>query len=123
MLDIDEDDYMLIRDHLELPFMIDVIELNIRKMRAADFKMGELFILHLKGIRDKVQEEAKQVRIKMRQKSITVYKQIKFKDRIEAKYACRGYQGEMTIRWSEVKSDITEKLAKELEVDLSKLEE
>ncbi|WP_420540403.1 hypothetical protein ACN92M_26505 (plasmid) [Paenibacillus polymyxa] len=115
------EDLRLVIEYVELPFLLTILELNIKKIKESNFKLGPLFELHLRTIQDRVSKEQYRVRQEMRRRGIKVLEQHQLEDRITAKYLCRGYTHELRLLWSKVKADTEMRLAEYLGVDISSL--
>ncbi|WP_420540137.1 hypothetical protein ACN92M_10195 [Paenibacillus polymyxa] len=101
--------------------MLTILELNIKKIKESNFKLGNLFELHLRKMQDRVSKEQHRVRQEMRGRGIKVLEQYQLEDCITAKYPCRGYTHELSLLWSKVKADTEMRIAEYLGVDISSL--
>ncbi len=116
------EDLRLVIEYIELPYLLTVLELNVKKMKRSDFKLGPLFELHLRTMQDRVSKEQYRVRQEMRRRGIKVLEQNQLEDCITGKYLCRGYVHDVRLLWSKVKSDTEVRLAAYLGVDIAKIE-
>ncbi|OME55486.1 hypothetical protein BSK59_13500 [Paenibacillus odorifer] len=121
MQQITADELGLVKSYLEIPFLLEVLEGNIEKMKHANLRLGHIFVFHLVTIRDNINREYIEIKKKMRNKGIKVFDQETTKIEITAKYVCRGYIGNMKLLMERVKSDLCEMLAKQLGLDLAKM--
>lgn len=65
----------LVIEYVELFFLLTILELNIKKIKGSNFKLGPLFELHLRTIQDHVSKEQYRVRQEMRRRGIKVLEQ------------------------------------------------
>lgn len=56
----------LVIEYVELPFLLTILELNIKKIKESNFKLGPLFELHMRTMQDRVSKEQYRVRQEMR---------------------------------------------------------
>ncbi|MFC7559593.1 hypothetical protein ACFQY3_12530 [Paenibacillus farraposensis] len=42
------EDLRIVIEYVELPFLLTILELNIKKIKESNFKLGNLFELHLR---------------------------------------------------------------------------
>ncbi|CCC86206.1 hypothetical protein PPM_p0056 (plasmid) [Paenibacillus polymyxa M1] len=75
----------LVIEYVELPFLLTILELNIKKIKESNFKLGPLFELHMRTMQDRVSKEQYRVRQEMRRRRIKVLEQHQLEDRITAK--------------------------------------
>ncbi|ODA08272.1 hypothetical protein [Paenibacillus polymyxa] len=115
------EDTQLVIDFIQLPYVLDVLELNIKKIKQSDLKMKELFVLYLEGLQSRVLMDLKAVRQKMRQRGIKVFDGVKSDKDLVTEYLCRGYTHTMRFLWSKIRNDVEVRIAAYMDVDLSKL--
>ncbi|WP_244944324.1 hypothetical protein [Paenibacillus polymyxa] len=115
------EDLRLVIEYLELPYLLTVLELNLKKMKDSNFKLSYLFELHLIKIQKRVTKDQYQVRQSMRKRGVKVIEQNEEKDKLTAKYLCRGYMHDVRLLWSKVRSDTEVRLAEYLDVDITEL--
>lgn len=113
-----DEELSLVKEYLELPFLLDILELDKKKMTDSNMKMGLLYIEKLSQIQNLVTAKLYEVRKKLRNGGIKVIEQIKEDDRMVADYLCRGYRHQITLLWSKVKFDTEVSLAKYLGIDI-----
>ncbi|ASR49525.1 hypothetical protein B4V02_23975 [Paenibacillus kribbensis] len=101
----------LVIEYVELPYLLTVLELNLKKMKDSNFKLGHLFELHLKKIQDCVIKYQYRVRQAIRKRGIKVLDQHQMENCIMAKYLFRGYVHDARLLWGKVKSDTEVRLA------------
>ncbi|WP_145413422.1 hypothetical protein [Paenibacillus xylanexedens] len=121
MIQPSHEDTMLIRSFLELPYLLTLIQINIRKITASDLKMKELFVLYLERLQDEVTKEITDIKRNMRANGLKILETWEMDDRLRAEYLCRGYKFEMMLLWSKVKVDTEIKLSELMEVDIKKI--
>ncbi|MET3209699.1 UNVERIFIED_CONTAM: hypothetical protein ABIC26_002646 [Paenibacillus sp. PvR008] len=114
------EDTQLVIDFIQLPYVLDVLELNISKIKKSDLKMKELFVLYLEGLQSRVLMDLKIVRQKMRQRGIKVFDGVKSDKSLITEYLCRGYTHKIYFLWSKVRFDVEIRIAEYMNVDLDK---
>nr|WP_145401638.1 hypothetical protein [Paenibacillus xylanexedens] len=121
MLQPNHEDTTLIKSFLELPYLLTLIQINIKKITASDLKMKELFVLYLERLQDEVTKEITDVKRKMRTNGLKILETWELDDRLRAEYLCRGYKFEMMLLWSKVRVDTEIRLSELMEVDIKKI--
>lgn len=116
-----EEDLKIVKRYLELPFLLDVLELDKKKMRESNLKMSRVYIIKLEELQDQVTTEIYSVKQEMRNKGIKIIEQTKLNDRLIAEYLCRNYKHQITLLWSKVKFDTEVSLAKYLGIVIDRL--
>lgn len=115
------EDTQLVIDFIQLPYVLDVLELNLKKIKQSDLKMKELFVLYLEGLQNRVLADLKVVRQKMRQRGIKVFDGVRSDKDLVTEYLCRGYTHTMRFLWSKVRIDVEMRIAAYMDVDMNKL--
>ncbi|MDN4106434.1 hypothetical protein [Paenibacillus polymyxa] len=69
----------LVIEYVELPFLLTILELNIKKIKESNFKLGPLFELHLRTMQDRVSKEQYRVRQEMRRRGIKFWSNISWR--------------------------------------------
>ncbi|MGV6935889.1 hypothetical protein ACWA2B_10280 [Paenibacillus sp. CMM36] len=115
------EDTQLVIDFIQLPYVLDVLELNLKKIKQSDLKMKELFVLYLEGLQSRVLMDLKVVRQKMRQRGIKVFDGVRSDKDLVTEYLCRGYTHTMRFLWSKIRRDVEVRIAAYMEVDMNKL--
>ncbi|GAA4879266.1 hypothetical protein GCM10023310_69260 [Paenibacillus vulneris] len=100
------DDLRLVKESILLPVVMDVLEVDIKKLSSASLKMPIVYVEILKSLQNMVIADMYQNRLKLRKHGIKVYEQRRTKDCLEATYLCRGYHHKISLMWGLVKSDI-----------------
>lgn len=121
MLQPNHEDSTLIKSFLELPYLLTLIQINIKKITSSEMKMKELFVLYLEKLQDDITKEIANVKSEMRKKGLKILDSKEMDDRLRAEYMCRGYKFEMMLLWSKVKADTEVKLANLMGVDIRKI--
>lgn len=116
------EDTALVKAYLELPVLLDVLELNIKKMKASNFKLQRLFELQLRTIQNQIIKDQLSVRQKMRKRGIKIIEENRTSDSLSANFQCRGYVESFTLLWGKVKADSEVMLADYLNVDIRDIE-
>ncbi|MFB5758971.1 hypothetical protein [Paenibacillus medicaginis] len=116
------EDEKLVIDNVEMIILLDIIELNIKKMKVAKFKLGEVYNLFFNSIQDQISKDASAIRKEMRRRGIKVLEEKRFDDRLEIDYLCRGYTGKITMLWPKVRCDFECRLAEYFNVDVTRIQ-
>ena len=103
-------DLSMIKQYLELPMLLSIIESNIITTKN-HFRIPQMFSLHLTTLQDRISMDLKNTKVAMSRHGIKVYEECREADRVTCKYLCRGYHGEMSLLWGKVQSDLEVKLA------------
>ncbi|ASA22642.1 hypothetical protein [Paenibacillus donghaensis] len=115
------DELEFIKQYLEIPFLLDILEDNITKMKGAEFRLGDIFLFHLVKLQDKLTLELAEIRKQMRNKGMKVIDTKRTKVEIRTKYLCRGYTGSMVLLLDRVKADLSMKLCELLSIDINEM--
>ncbi|MEK5061815.1 hypothetical protein BK126_28270 [Paenibacillus sp. FSL H7-0326] len=118
----DAEDMALVKAYLELPVLLDVLELNIKKMKEADFKLLHIFELQLKSIQDEIIKQQRSVRQRMKQKGIKIIDEKRTPHSLDCEFLCRGYVDSISMLWGKVKADAEIMLADHLGVDINRID-
>lgn len=113
-----EEDLKIIKKYLELPYLLDVLEVDKRKIGEGNLKMAKIYVRRLEQIQDLVTKDIYAVKQEMKRKNIKMIDQTRLDDRLVAEYLCRNYKHKITLLWSKVKSDIEIDLANYVGVKL-----
>lgn len=103
-----EEDRMLIRTMLELPYLIKVLDADIRRIEASSLRTRAALTHQLDRLREETRHEMREVRYNLRARGIKIVRQERLEDRLSADYVCRGHHDRMTLMWSRVKADVEE---------------
>lgn len=118
-----EEEHELIKMHLIMPFMLDVFQDNIQKMKDSQLRFGELFVLQLEDLMNRVSQEHAVIRQELRKRGIKVFNQERSNGELRAEFMCRGYKGRKVILMARVKAELQMKIADYLNVDVEKMRE
>lgn len=113
-----ENELKLVKKFIELPYLLDVLERDKKKITDSNLKMCKLYITQLDQIQNLVSAEIFEIRQKLRRSGIKIIEQRKLEDRLITDYLCRGYKLQITLLWSKVKFDIEVILAQYLNIDI-----
>ncbi|MCQ4085666.1 hypothetical protein [Saccharibacillus sp. JS10] len=103
-----EQDFALIRTMVELPYLIRVLDADMKLIDKSSLRTRLALLKQLDDLRQDVQYEMREVRGKLRSRQIKILKQTSLEDKLVAEYICRGYHDRMALMWSRVKCDIEE---------------
>jgi hypothetical protein len=116
-----EEEHELIKIHLIMPFMLDVLQDNIKTTNNSQLRFGELFVLHMESLMDKVSQEHSVIRQELRKRGIKIIDQEHDREELRADFICRGYKGRKVIFMNRIKAEIEMKVAELLNIDILKL--
>jgi hypothetical protein len=105
-----ESDLQLIKAHILLPMLLDVLERDIRVLEDAKLKLGAVYIGILRGVQDRIIADAAQVRRQMRARGLKVYDEQRTERHVEVRYLCRGYHYRFSLMWGLVKAELGSRL-------------
>jgi hypothetical protein len=113
-----EADIQLVKDHLILTVMLDMLEIEVRKLRRGDLHTSALLARQFRKIQKETQKELYEVHRSFRKNGIRIVETARTKGYVEARYLCRGYEHEMMLLGDTVKASIEVRLADRLDIDL-----
>lgn len=116
-----EEEHELITKHLIMPFILDVLQENIKKTSDSQLRLGELFILHMETLMDKVSQEHAVIRQELRKRGIKIIDQEHNREELRVDYMCRGYKGRKVIFMNRIKAEIEMEIAQLLNIDILKI--
>jgi len=103
-----EEDFALIRAMLELPYLIRVLDADIKLIDGSKLRTRAVLLRQLDRLREEARYEMRELRQKLRSRNIKIVKQTRMEDKLHAEYVCRGYHDRMALMWSRVKCDVEE---------------
>ncbi|MGV2967272.1 hypothetical protein [Paenibacillus sp. AGC30] len=110
----------LVKRHVEIPFLMDTIEEDKKRISASTLKMKAAYADHLDTIQRRITIEMVELKKTLKQKDIKIIKQYRSTESLTVDYSTRGYEHKMTLLWSKVKVDITLILTEYMHVDITK---
>ncbi|CAH0120130.1 MULTISPECIES: hypothetical protein [unclassified Paenibacillus] len=110
-----EEDFLLVKQYVLLPILLDVLERDINVLGTVRLKMPEVYINHLRQVQDQTHKDLVRIRNRLKTRGIRVYEENRTANGIEALYLCRGYHRKLSMLWSVVKSDIERGLTRYLQ--------
>ncbi|MEK4006467.1 hypothetical protein [Paenibacillus sp. FSL H3-0333] len=116
-----QEEHELLTEHLIMPFLLNVLQDNIEKTKDSQLRFGELFVLHMETLMDKVSQKHAVIRQELRKREIKVVDQEHNREELRANFVCRGYKGRKVIFMTRVKTEIEIKLAELLKIDILKI--
>ncbi|NGZ74423.1 hypothetical protein [Saccharibacillus alkalitolerans] len=103
-----EEDFALIRAMLELPYLIKVLDADIKRIDASSLRTRTALLRQLDRLREEARHEMREVRHHLRVRGIKIVKQTRLEDKLCADYVCRGHHDRMLLMWSRIKGDVEE---------------
>ncbi|GGO03714.1 hypothetical protein [Saccharibacillus kuerlensis] len=105
---VTEEDLALIRIVLELPYLIKVLDTDMKAIEGSSLRTRSALLLQLERLREEAQREIRQMRHVLRLRGIQIVKQTMLEDRLCAEYICRGHHDRMLLMWSRIRIDVEE---------------
>ncbi|OWA37289.1 hypothetical protein B9G55_04285 [Saccharibacillus sp. O16] len=113
-----EADLLLIRAMLVLPYLIKVLDADLKRIETSSLRTRSALLHQLERLREEARHEMREVRYHLRLRTIKIVSQQRLEDRLSADYICRGHHDRMVLMWSRIKSDVDELVAASLDVRL-----
>lgn len=113
-----EEDLRLVKEYLLLPWLLDAIERDKKKMKAAELKFNQVYMKQLDQAQDAISKDLYEIRKQMRAGGLKVYEQERTDIALQAKYLCRGYHHKTSMLWTYVYAELKVRLAMYLDVDI-----
>lgn len=113
------DELELIKKYVEIPFLLDVIENDKKRLLSSSLRIRSIYVHHLDHIQDAITKELTVLKRKLQELDIKVVQQSRSPVSLTTEYTIRGYQQHMTLLWIKVKVDITLILTEYLHVDIT----
>lgn len=117
-----DEDHSTVKTYLELPYVLRIVEMYIRKLESSNMRLSSVFILYLKKLQSEVFTEINETKRIMRNRGIKIIEENETENSLVARYKCRGYEHSISLLWGKVKSDTEVKLAELMDVDITKME-
>ncbi|MCM3257077.1 hypothetical protein M3664_04680 [Paenibacillus lautus] len=108
-----------VRRFFELPYLLDVIEVDKKKIINSDMIMKNVMVLYLNKVQDQANNTIFEIKQTLKKNGIKIIEQNKLEDRLVSSYSCRGYQHTMTLLWSKVKVDVLLMLGEYMRTDIT----
>ncbi|MGM1044777.1 MAG: hypothetical protein ACQEXX_01385 [Bacillota bacterium] len=114
-----EEELILIKRYLELPYLLDVIEVDKNKVEQSDMITKKVVVRYFDYLQSQVTRTMHNQKQALKSRDIRIIEQERLDDRLIAKYMVRGYQHQMTLLWSKVKTDVMVMLAAYMKLDIT----
>ncbi|WP_172193926.1 hypothetical protein [Saccharibacillus qingshengii] len=111
-----EEDFALIRAMLELPYLIKVLDADMKRIESSPLRTKKALLRQMDRLREEARLEMRELRHSLRVRGIKIVKQDRQEDRLCADYVCRGHHDRMLLMWSRIKADVEEIAEECLEV-------
>lgn len=108
MMSETEDELLLVKKFIELPFLLSVIEHDRKKILNSNIKFKEVYSGHLVGVQSRILHDLKELKIKMKRQMVYVIQKEEHLDRYIIKYKNNGYIHYMELARSKIKYDLME---------------
>ncbi|MEJ8305474.1 hypothetical protein [Saccharibacillus sacchari] len=103
-----EEDFTLVRSMLELPYVIRVLDADMKLIDKSSLRTRVVLLRQLDHMREEARYEMRDLRQTLRSRNIKILKQTRLEDKLYAEYICRGHHDRMALMWSRVKCDVEE---------------
>ncbi|MFC4102895.1 hypothetical protein [Paenibacillus xanthanilyticus] len=108
-----QEEMMLIRDAVILPFLLDLVQNNRTQMELQSNSLRSLYVKSADVLLDRIHKDLVEVRKQMRQKKIKVFEQERiYGDAIHYRFVCRGYEDNFLLMRMVLKSEMSTRLPK-----------
>ncbi|KGP78104.1 MULTISPECIES: hypothetical protein [Paenibacillus] len=109
----------LVKRHVEIPFLMDTIEEDKKRISSSTLKMKAAYVDHLSTIQRRITVEMVDLKKTLKQNDIKIIQQYRSTESLTIDYSTRGYEHKMTLIWSKVMVDITLILTEYMHVDIT----
>ncbi|MEF2247807.1 hypothetical protein [Paenibacillus sp. IITD108] len=100
-----EAELQLVKRHILLGIMMQILNHDIRVIDSAGMKLPRLYESMLRAVQDRVLLDLAHTRRLFREHGIKVYEEKRQTDGLHAKYVCRGYHHHFFMLWGFVKAE------------------
>lgn len=108
MMSETEEEILLVKNYVELPFLLNVIEHDRKKILNSNIKLKEVYSSHLVKIQSRILNDLKDLKMKMKKHVIYVINKEEHHDRYIIKYKNKGYVHYMELARTKIKYDLLE---------------
>lgn len=115
------EEHVLVKDFVLLPVVLDTLELDIKRMLAANLKMLPVYICNLRALQEAIIQELTEVKREFRQRGIKVFNLKISSSGLAAEYLCRGYQFTFSMLPPQIRSFVIVKLCGLMGLDVATL--
>jgi hypothetical protein len=115
---ITEEELQMVKLAIMLPIVMDTLEYDLNKFKAAGLKVPTVHVANLKVLQGYVMQDIKIVKRELIQRGIKIFEEGKVPDGYKAKYLCRGYSHELTLGSNIIKSLVIIKLSELMEIPI-----
>lgn len=113
-------DTILVKRYLILPMVLTAFDRDKNHIEHSGFfKTPKLYTDLIDKAMDETTKELTSVRRAFRDRGIKVYDEIRTTTGVTAKYMCRGYHGEISLRWAFITAEATVLMRMFLGLDVS----
>jgi hypothetical protein len=118
---ITEEELQLVKLAIMLPIVMDTLEYDLNKFKAAGLKLPTVHTANLKKQQNYIMQDMKVVKRELIQRGIKIFEEGKVPDGYKAKYLCRGYRHELVISSNIIKSLVIIKLSELMEIPIDQI--
>lgn len=87
---LEENEFLLVKEAILFPFILDVLELDIAKMMSSTMKMKEIYARILRKAQNDATKAYYEIKKRMRISGIKILEEKREKDRSITYYLCQG---------------------------------
>ncbi|WP_106768167.1 hypothetical protein [Paenibacillus faecalis] len=110
------EELQMVKECAILPFLLDILEKDIRNMEASD--LTGAYIERLKEIQRSFIARLNRLKSNCRAHSIIIVETHRKEYSLLLRYRCNGYEHHMELQWDFIRADIEQRLAKALHISL-----
>jgi len=106
----------MIRDSVLLPFMLTMVERNVKDLELSTGPLRKLYISATQILMDRIHADLARVNRELRARNIKVFKdESRMDDDLFYRYICRGYESTFSIMREVAKANISVKMGEEIQ--------
>lgn len=92
-----QEEMAIIRDYIFIPYLIQTCEGQLKKLQASDIFLKEMPIMFTKALINRLHDDLRATRQKLRAANIKVWELQKTADSLNYRYTCRGREKDLAI--------------------------
>lgn len=109
----------IVKRYIEMPLLMDIIEADKKKIEEGGLRLKTELLTYLENIQDTIIRDGYETKKKLKELDIKIIKQERLKEKLYALYSVRGFEHEMNLLWSKVRTDSLMTLAAYMKVDIT----
>ncbi|PYY28230.1 hypothetical protein [Paenibacillus illinoisensis] len=109
----------IVKKYIEMPLLMDIIEVDKRKIEGGELRLKRELLAYLDSIQERITRDGYELKKKLKEMDIKIIKQERLAEKLHALYSVRGFEHEMNLLWSKVRTDSLLTLAAYMKVDIT----